>query len=262
MKRYCKSAAPAEPLFLDFSVCGNGGHLTGELLAGGRNGGFHRPLQTAAAGNLHPGQGDAFDVIGGKDLRQLFRVVRLVQLRAADQADAAADEILVETAVGIGRAVRRDQQIRPVKEGGVDRDKLDLYRPLTKPAYRGNRGGLPFNGRSLPGNGPQGSTRAAGLTGVFLRGQYRRLVIGRSLPLLKGDGVFRAGRQTIPQTVAVILPHEPGLAVYQTDGPLVAGTDAQTAAAAFFLIYFNYPSEHVIRLLSFAVVLIVTVEPG
>ena len=41
--------------------------------------------------------------------------------------------------------------------------------------------------------------------------------------------------------------------------PYITG---QYGGAAFFLIYFNYPSEHVIRLLSFAVVLIVTVEPG
>ena len=68
------------------------------------------------------------------------------------------------------------------------------------------------------------------LPGLF--GQNRRLVIGRGLPLLKGDGPGGTGGQTVTQTVAVVLPGQPGLAVHQFDGPFMTCGYAGPAAVA------------------------------
>jgi len=70
------------------------------------------------------------------------------------------------------------------------------------------------------------------------------LVIGRRLPLYKGDGPGGAGGQAVAQTVAVIVPHEPRLAVHHGDGALVTGGGAGAAAVAFFLIDLDDPSNH------------------
>ena len=79
-----------------------------------------------------------------------------------------------------------------------------------------------------------------------LRRLYRRLVVGRGLPLLKGDGAGGTGRQAVAQPVAVMLPHQLCLAVHQVNGPLVAGVDAAAAAIALFLVDVNDLSDHVI----------------
>ena len=50
-------------------------------------------------------------LVAAKDLRELFGVVHVVQLGTADQRNAAPQEILMEAAIGIGGAVRRDQQM-------------------------------------------------------------------------------------------------------------------------------------------------------
>ena len=106
------------------SVGGDDRHLAGNGFPAGKEGTLHRVFQPAAAGNLHPGHGDAFDVIRGEDLCQLFRIVRLIQLRTADQCDTAADEILMKAAVSISCAVCRNQQVSSVKEGCIDGNKL------------------------------------------------------------------------------------------------------------------------------------------
>ena len=58
---------------------------------------FRRQFQPAAAGHLHPHDGDALDVVLPDDLRQLFRIVHAVQLGAAHQRDVSLNEPLVET---------------------------------------------------------------------------------------------------------------------------------------------------------------------
>ena len=70
------------------------------------------------------------------------------------------------------------------------------------------------------------------------------LVIGRRLPLHKGDGPGGAGGQAVAQTVAVVVPHELRLAVHHGDGALVTGGGAGAAAVALLLIDFNNPSFH------------------
>ncbi|CAN3974440.1 PH domain-containing protein, partial [Dysosmobacter welbionis] len=76
------------------------------------------------------------DIVAAKDLRQLFGIVSLIQLGAADQRDAAPHEPLVEVRPGISRAVRRDQQPGTVEPGGLHRHQLDLHRPLGQVGHR------------------------------------------------------------------------------------------------------------------------------
>ena len=66
----------------------------------------------------------------------------------------------------------------------------------------------------------------------------------RCLPLHKGDGPGGTGRQTVPQPVAVVVPHQLGLALYHGDGPLMTGLGAGAAAVAFLPVDFNDPSFH------------------
>ena len=61
-------------------------------------------LDTAAARYFHAHNGDAFDVVVTDDLSELFAVIALVQLGAADQRDLIADKILMEACIGIGCA--------------------------------------------------------------------------------------------------------------------------------------------------------------
>ena len=70
------------------------------------------------------------------------------------------------------------------------------------------------------------------------------LVVCRRLPLHKGNGPGGAGGQAVAQPVAVVVPHEPRLAIRHGDGALVTGGGAGTAAVAFFLIDLDDPSNH------------------
>ena len=211
-------------------------------------------FQPAAAGDLHPHDGHALDVVAADDLRQLLGVIHAVQLRAAHQRDMPLDEPLMEGGVGVGRAVGSNEQLGPVKIRRPHRDQLDLHRPLGQPADRLGADGLRLPGLRVPdasGLAPrtsagQGSTL---LPHLFLHlllliGQHRLLVIGGCLPLHKGDGPGGTGRQTVPQPVAVVVPHQLGLALYHGDGPLMTGLGAGAAAVAFLPVDFNDPSFH------------------
>ena len=46
-------------------------------------------------------------------------------------------------------------------------------------------------------------------------GLYRLMVIGRGLPLNNLDGIRRTSRQTVTQSIAVIILYEAGLAIEQ-----------------------------------------------
>lgn len=59
------------------------------------------------------------DVVAAQNFGQLLGVIHHIQLWAADERHAAANEILMEVAVGIGRAVRRDEQVCPSKYGAL-----------------------------------------------------------------------------------------------------------------------------------------------
>ena len=154
----------------------------------------------------------------------------------------------MEAAVGVGGAVRGDEQVRAVEVRGAHRRQLDLHGPLAEQG-RGGAGHAGRGGRFLPAElsglragAAAGQRLGRGLLGLtFPHGLP--VVCGR-FPLLKGDGSRGAGRQAVAQTVAVVLAHEPGLAVDHVDGALVTGLGAQTAAVAFVLVNVDDLSYH------------------
>ena len=70
------------------------------------------------------------DIVLAQDLGQLFAVIHIVQLGAADQRHFAPHELLMDIGIGIRRAVCRHQKLGPCKVGGVHRHQLDLAGPL------------------------------------------------------------------------------------------------------------------------------------
>ena len=161
------------------------------------------------------------------------------------------DEPLVEGGVGVSGAVGGNQEPCAVKIWGVHRHQLDLHRPLGKAArllgLRRFHGGRVLT-LNIPGLAPGAATgQGHALLPHFplLIFHDGLLVIGRRLPLHKGDGPGGAGGQAVTQAVAVIVPHEPRLAVHHGDGALVTGGGAGATAVAFILIDFNDPSFHV-----------------
>ncbi len=212
---------------------------------------FRRQLQPAAAGYLHPHDGDALNVVFPDDLRQLFGIVHAVQLGTAHQRDVSLDEPLVEGGVGVGGAVGGNQQPRPVEIGRIHRHQLDLHRPLGQAAcllgLRRFHGGcvLALNIPGLAAGAAAGQGHALFLHFPLLIFHDGLLVIGRRLPLYKGDGPGGAGGQAVTQAVAVIVPHEPRLAVHHGDGALVTGGGAGAAAVALILVDLDDPSFHV-----------------
>ena len=154
-------------------------------------------------------------------------------------------------AAGVSGAVGGDQEPRAVKIRSVHRHQLDLHRPLGQAAclfsagcFRGGRG-LALNIPGLAAGAAAGQGHTLFPHFPLLIFHDGLLVIGRRLPLYKGDGPGGAGGQAVTQAVAVIVPHEPRLAVHHGDGALVTGGGAGAAAVAFILIDFNDPSFHV-----------------
>ena len=81
------------------AVCRDNYHVPGDQLSAVQQRVFHRLLDAAAAGNLHPYHRDAADVVVLQDLCELLGIVNGVQLGAAYQRDAALDEILMEIGI-------------------------------------------------------------------------------------------------------------------------------------------------------------------
>jgi len=82
---------------------------------------------------------------------------------------------------------------------------------------------------------------------IFLHGLF---VIGSSFPFHKGNRTGGAGRQTIAQTIAIIVPQEFCFPVYHADSPFMAGS-SPTSIALFF-VYLNDFPNHVCFILSLA----------
>lgn len=101
-------------------------------------------LDASAAGNFHPDNSDAPDVIQGKNLRKLFTVLHRVKLRAAYEGHTTAHETFVKAGEGIGRAVSGHKKSGAPEKRGRGRNKPDLDRPLCQSTYRRTRG---FSGK-------------------------------------------------------------------------------------------------------------------
>ena len=94
---------------------------------------FGSPLQTSAAGHLHANYGHALDVVACDYLGELFGVVYIVKLGAADKGYPAFHEILVHIGVCVGGAVGSDKQLCAVIKRCVCGQQLYLTRPLVQP---------------------------------------------------------------------------------------------------------------------------------
>ena len=103
------------------AVGGDHRNLEGDILAAGRQSVLHSPQDAAAAGYGHPGHGYTLYIVLGQNGGQLFAVISVVQLGAADEGHLPTDEVLMEIAVGVGGAVGGDEQMAAVKVRGVHR---------------------------------------------------------------------------------------------------------------------------------------------
>ena len=245
------SAPRSKSLPLQNAAIGrDGDHLPRDELAAVLQGRDRRVLQTAAAGHFHAQDRDAPDVVVFEDLGQLLAVVHGIQLGTADEGDLAPHELLVEVCIGVGGAVGGDEQLGPVEVGCVHRHQLDLAGPLTQLGcrdLRGHRcrGGFPVELAHRTARTTV-ECRLLGGSGGFLLlvFQHGLLIVGGSFPLGEGDGPGGTAGQAVAEAVAVVVPHQPGLAVHQANGPFVAGGDAGPAAVAFFFVYVNDFSDH------------------
>ena len=87
--------------------------------------------QTEAAGDLHIGQGDALDGVCPEDLRQFFPVeLNIVELWTTDHHSLPLEKILMQGRVGERDSIGDNQKVRILEIGGIDRDQLQLHRPL------------------------------------------------------------------------------------------------------------------------------------
>lgn len=190
--------------FQNASVPSQSDHLKGQFLAALGHGGLYSPLNAAAAGDLHTDHQHIPDRIAPQNFRELFRIVALVQLGAADGGNPARHETGVEVRAGEGGAVCCHQQRGAVIKRSFHRQEFELYRPLGQGGQRCG-GILTGGGGNLGGTkclGPAAGTAAApdrsgALQRGSLLGQYRSGVVGSSLPLDKADApVGQVGRQS------------------------------------------------------------------
>ena len=198
--------------------------MQGDIFAAGSQSILHRKGQTTAARHGHSGYGNASDIIVFENLGQLLSVIHCVQLGAADEGDAVFHEGVMEIAVGECSTVGCNQQISSVKIRGIHRNQLQLNGKIIQ----------------LAGYIADGRSRCF----FLLCCQNRGFIVGRSLPLFKGNCVHRAGGQAVTQTVAVVLPQELCLAIHNADGTFMAGAGTEAAAVASVFINGNDSSDH------------------
>jgi len=255
-------------VFEDAAIGRDGHDLPGDHLAALLQGFLGGEVETATARNFHADDGDAADVILAENLRQFFGVIPCVELGTADHGDFALDEFLVEIGPGVSGAIGSDQELGALVKWSLDREQLDLDRPLLELGV----GGIRIN-RSLGGHrgwcssnrsfgtveGALGIAWAAaedrlGCSSGFCSCFGFHLEIGRgtwggrcefvSFTFLDRDGVGRAGRQASTQSVTVRLLDQAGFAIDQGQGALVTTDDAIAAAIALFFIDHNNVTLH------------------
>ena len=234
-------------------ICRKGHHVPGDTFSAGQKSTLSGAFQPAAAGHLHAGNGQTPNIVGHEDLRELVPVIHIIQLGTSDDRDVIVHKFLMEIAVSVGCAICRYQQVRPLIIRRTDRHQLELHRPLVQAA--GCRSRL-FH--RLVADAPAHAARAGvHRVGMGMNRSLRRLlcpqdsvlIIGRSLPHLKGDRPGGTSRQAVTQTIAVILSGQLRLAIYHLNGPFVAGFCANSAAITSFFVDFNDFSYHIHNLL-------------
>ena len=224
------------------AIGADGDDPQGDRLAASSQSSVGGVLQPAAAGDLHAQQGDALDGIGRENGGELFGVVVGIQLGTADEGDMSLHEVPVEISIGVGGAIGGDEQMRAGKAGRPGGDQADLAGPLGQ--LRGDSA-IP-SGSGLPLEQLGGGTGTA-MEGGLLLGHvllHGGFIVGGGFPLHKGDGPGGTGGQAVAQTIAVVIAQQAGLALHHADGALVAGSGADAAAGAFFLIYLDNSTDH------------------
>lgn len=85
--------------------------MEGERFTAGGHGPLGGPLNAPTAGDRHPYNGDAADVVLSQNGGELFTIVPFVQLGAADKGHPAPDKVPVKGAVGVGGAVGSNEKL-------------------------------------------------------------------------------------------------------------------------------------------------------
>lgn len=88
-------------------ACGDRNHLPWDKLSAVFHRCFCGCFQSAAAGNFHPDNCYALNIIGLNDPSELFTIIYTVQFRAADQSDLPLHKFLVQVCISKGCAVGR-----------------------------------------------------------------------------------------------------------------------------------------------------------
>ena len=178
----------------------------------------------------------------------------------------AADEFTVEISVGVCAAVRCDQQLCAVKVWRTDRCKLDLYRPLCQ-------FGTDFSCRlqlcasvciclSPDGSRLTSRTSAWCLCRLFALFMFFHclLIISCCLTLHKMDRIYRTGRQTVAETVTIIIAHKLRFSIHHCDCSFMACLCAKTTSYTCFLVDLYNSSYHLSFLLLSAYLLFVSFD--
>ena len=210
----------------------------------------------AAAGNLHPQDGDPLQARGAKQLGQLLGIgPGVVQFRTGDHHGLAGQKIPMVVGIGERDAIGGDQQFRVLEVGGAGRHQHQLHRPL------GQLARLRFALRLCCGRRGEGYGPRAGAALMSCRRRRRRggflmqmlfhggffEIIG--VPLDDGDGIPGTIAQAGPQPVAQVVGGNLRLAAYDLYGALGARRDAKPAAVALLLVYLHDFSDHLLKLL-------------
>ena len=96
-------------------ICRKGHHVPGDTFSAGQKSTLSGAFQPDAARHLHADDGQILYVVAAEDGCELFCVIHAVQLGAAYQRDASADEFLVESGVGVGVQSAAISSIAPEK---------------------------------------------------------------------------------------------------------------------------------------------------
>ena len=161
----------------------------------------------------------------------------------------------MEGGVGICGAVCRNEQVHILKIRCIDRNELDLHRPLPQFRHHGRCAAClrlcraAHNRLCLCARAAARQRFPVALHLFLFVFQHGCLVIRRSFPLHKGDRPCGASGQAIAKPVTVIVAHELRFPTYHGDCAFMACCRACAAAVAFFFINLNDPANHIVFLL-------------
>ena len=158
----------------------------------------------------------------------------------------------MEASVRIGRAISSNKEAGIIKIRCVGWYQFDLYRPLAEPGKRRLYGWYCIIGSCqylafltgtagvflMQGLHAAAGTSYPGTAGIFVF-SYGLCIVRGGFPFFECNGIGRAMRQTVAQTVTVIVADQRSFATYHGNSSFMAGPGAGTASIAFTLIDMN-----------------------